>query len=201
MDALARTEIVSGWSLGFAANDDEPRMRDLDLAERLGFARPAKIRDLIKRLVRDGKLSETEVFTTTGKTSRVGGRPAEESWLSQKGTLKVIAKSDTVKADEVLDEVFDVYLAWRSGRLAGSQSDAAQRAVLALSAGGAALSTNLHFAGECRTFIRRLAEVSGWTFNMYPLAKEWLIQRVMSPLTPPALVAARAQLELFGRAA
>ncbi len=84
------------------------KVRDVDLAHRLVYRRPEKIRDLIRRLISDGKLNDVEVFTTAGKTS--GGRPAREYWLTEAQALKVVAKSETAKADALLDEVIRVFM-------------------------------------------------------------------------------------------
>jgi len=43
---------INDWSV--TVDGDEPTILDEELGKRLGFARPAKIRDLIKRLVRAG---------------------------------------------------------------------------------------------------------------------------------------------------
>lgn len=105
---LARTETVDGWTLGFVGSD-EPRVRDLDLAEHLGFERPRNIRKLIGRIC-----GERGVCSTVERT--VNGRPATEYWLTEAQALKVIAKSETAKADAILDEVIAVYMAWRRGQ-------------------------------------------------------------------------------------
>ncbi len=106
---------VQGWSVATSGfDDDEPRIRDLELAERLGYERPRKIRDLIRRLVNDGKLNGVEVRPTVGQTP---GRPTEEHWLTEAQALKVVAKSDTEKADALLDEVIKVFVLARRGLL------------------------------------------------------------------------------------
>jgi hypothetical protein len=116
--ALALAQ-VDGWTLATGGFDDgAPRVRDLELAEHLGYERPAKIRDLIRRLVSDGKLSCSEVFTMAGKTSGLGGRPGTEFWLTEAQALKVVAKSETDKADAILDEVIAVFIAVRGGQMA-----------------------------------------------------------------------------------
>ncbi len=84
------------------------KVRDVDLAQRLVYKRPEKIRDLIRRLISEGKLNDVEVFTPAGKTS--GGRPAREYWLTEAQALKVVAKSETAKADALLDEVIRVFM-------------------------------------------------------------------------------------------
>jgi hypothetical protein len=65
---------VGAWVLAAPAAEDEPRIRDIDLAERLGYERPRKIRDLIERLCREGKLNDSELRPVVGRS---GGRPAK----------------------------------------------------------------------------------------------------------------------------
>lgn len=92
--------------------DGEPRIFDLTLAERLGFERPRKIRDLIKR--NRVKLQRFGVCPTVGQTSgKHGGRPAVAYYLNQKQSIWVSMKSETDRAFDVQAEivrVFDAYL-------------------------------------------------------------------------------------------
>lgn len=122
--AVALTLIhVEGWPLALAAGDEEPRVRDLDLAERLGYANPYKIRELIARLCEAGKLPVAEVLPAVGKTPGTPGtpgRPGREFWLTEAAALKVTAKSETEIADTVLDEVIRVFMLARRGLLATS---------------------------------------------------------------------------------
>ena len=62
--------------------DGEPRVFDLTLAERLGFERPRKIRDLIKR--NQSKLQRFGIIATVAKIHDAAGRPASEFYLNQK---------------------------------------------------------------------------------------------------------------------
>jgi hypothetical protein len=57
----------------------------VDLGERLGYERPEKIRDLIRGLLRVGKLNGSDIFTAAGKNEDpLGrGRPATEFWLTE----------------------------------------------------------------------------------------------------------------------
>ena len=56
-----------------------PRIRDLDLADKLGYERPHDIRELIRRF--DSLLG---VIRTVRKTSgERGGRPGVEFWLTE----------------------------------------------------------------------------------------------------------------------
>lgn len=95
---------------------DEPRVRDLDLAERLGFSLARDIRQIIRRNG-DELAMHGEVFGVTPKTSPKGGRPGVEFWLNEPQALLVCMFSRTPKAAEVRRQVVGVFLAWRRGEL------------------------------------------------------------------------------------
>ncbi len=104
---------------------DEPRIQDLHLAEKLGFANPYMIRTLIERnrpeLERLGEIlvmptkncltSDNAVFFTAKKTS-VGGRPGKDFFLNRKQVLYICAKSQTPNAAEVTIMMVEVFDAW-----------------------------------------------------------------------------------------
>jgi phage antirepressor YoqD-like protein len=95
----------------------EPRMKDLDLAVRLGFERPRKIRDLIK--ANEDKLLKFGVCPAVGQTSGAqGGRPSTEFYLSQKQAIFIGMKSETENAFEVQAEIVRVFDAHVNGTLA-----------------------------------------------------------------------------------
>jgi hypothetical protein len=111
---------VSGWTLvaWTGRNEEEPRVRDIDLAERLGYERPRVIRELIERLIESGKLNDSDVRRTVRRTLvGVAERDVEELWLTEAQALKVVAKSETAKADAMLDEMILVYRLARRGLL------------------------------------------------------------------------------------
>lgn len=86
----------------------EPRIRDIELGERLGFERPRKIRDLIK--ANEAKLLKFGVCPAAGQTSGpLGGRPAQEYFLNQKQAIFICMKSETDKAFEVQADIVRVY--------------------------------------------------------------------------------------------
>lgn len=95
--------------------DGEPRMHHLELGRRLGYARDAKVSDLIKRLMRDGYLNESEVFPTAGQTSKEGGRPRTDYWLSETACLIITTQSGTEHAARVTREVCELFVAHRRG--------------------------------------------------------------------------------------
>ena len=122
---------VDGWgwtmadvidTMGLRVRDDfedkEPRIRDLELAKRLGYANPYNIRKLIRQLADAGKLPSVCQFSHS--ENRSDGRPSKpghEFWLDERSAIKVIAKSETDAADQILDEVIDVFMAYRHGKL------------------------------------------------------------------------------------
>jgi hypothetical protein len=91
--------------------EGELRIRDVDLAARLGFARPTNIRQLIER--HRESLSKISVLHTVVQTpSGQGGRPTIAYYLNRKQALFIIAKSDMPKAVEItiyVIELFDAY--------------------------------------------------------------------------------------------
>jgi len=211
---LKRIEVFSGWNLGFVPDDDEPRVRDTDLAERLGFERPRDIRKLIDRIASDEKMSGFGICATVAQKTGGRGRPAQEYWLTEAQALLVAAKSETAKSAGILAEMIRVYMAWRRGQF---QPIAAP---VQLVANSATIKSNDQFCRECHSYIKRLAEVNEWSFQKahgrlrsqfgivsylriaidnYRLVREWLVTSVMHPNMAPALVAAKAQQELFGR--
>jgi hypothetical protein len=90
----------------------EPRIVDVELADRLGFTDRRMIRRLIER--HGGALSAFgEVSVTVTETTALGGRPGHAYLLNRKQALYICAKSETPRAAEVtiqMVEVFDRYL-------------------------------------------------------------------------------------------
>jgi len=74
----------------------EPLVRDLELADFLGFTRLRDIRRLIERMLKAKKLNDIEVCDTVAQTS--GGRPGKEFWLDRTQALLVATQSDTPRA-------------------------------------------------------------------------------------------------------
>lgn len=106
----ARDWSLTQWT---GRGEDEPRIRDLDLAERLGYAQPRDIRKLIKRLIDENRLSGVYVRATVARTQMPTGGfredPVEEYWLTERQAMKVATQSKTPNADAITDEMIDVY--------------------------------------------------------------------------------------------
>jgi hypothetical protein len=93
----------------------EPRIHDLQLAEHLGFERPVKIRDMIKR--NEAKLLKFGILPTVGKIHEAAGRPTAEYFLNQKQAIFVCMKSETEKAFDVQIEIVRVFDAYLNGEM------------------------------------------------------------------------------------
>lgn len=117
--------------IGLTMIDDEPRCRDIDLAERLGFERPRDIRKIIER-----NLAEIE---TSGPARHHGAllhRPqggtveVAEYWLTEEQALLVSVLSRAQNAPAVRAMLIKVFVAWRRGNLASQGMDADARKVI-----------------------------------------------------------------------
>lgn len=109
---------VNGWTVGFRDGDSEPLVRDLDLAERLGYERPRTIRELIDRHVSAGNLNDSDVRRTVRRTQiGIAERDVEEFWLTEAGALFVATKSETSMAIAITKELIAVYMAARRNEL------------------------------------------------------------------------------------
>lgn len=107
----------------------EPLVVDTELAERLGYDRPRKIRDLIKRLAEDQGFGPIQSRPTVGRQLTNGGGEREytvqEYLLTEEQALEVVTKSETPKAKQLTRIIIRVFQAWRKGQLQPSQPDTA----------------------------------------------------------------------------
>ena len=99
--------------------EGEPRARDLDIAKRLGFDRPRKIRELIERNITE--------LTTYGPCPAVGrlvqSNPVKEYWLNEEQALLIASVSEAPKAPAVRSMLIKTFVAWRRGHLAPASFD------------------------------------------------------------------------------
>jgi hypothetical protein len=115
-------------SLSLTPINGEPRIHDLALAERLGFERPRKIRELIKRNY--GKLLKFGGCPTVGRI--VEGNLTNEYYLNQKQAMFICMKSETEKAFDVQADIIHVYEAYLNGDLRPPVSQPHDPAMVAL---------------------------------------------------------------------
>lgn len=116
VSVIERQVIVEGWTLGVAQGSDgpEPRIRDVDLGERLKLKDPRKIRQLIKSLATAGIINPFAVMHAAGIT---GGRRATEFWLTEDEALFVAMRSDAEGAILLQREMVRVFMLARRGLL------------------------------------------------------------------------------------
>lgn len=96
--------------------ENEPRIRDVDLAERLGFKRNLDIREIIAR-----NRDELETYGSfpcrTENPGIQGGRPGKAYYLNEGQALVICALSRTDKAAQVRKLLIDVFMAYRQGKI------------------------------------------------------------------------------------
>lgn len=120
-----QTDIIE---IGLTAIEGEPRARDTDIAERLGFGRPRDIRKLIER-----NLPEIENFGTCATVARVvRGNPSIEYWLNEEQSLLVAVLSDAQNAPAVRAMLIKTFVAWRRGHLPAVDPQALARQIAAI---------------------------------------------------------------------
>lgn len=93
--------------------DDEPRVRDLDLAKALEFTDAHKIRNLIARN-RDELETHGRVSATLAETTSRGGRPGKAYYLNEPQALVICALSRTPVAVEVRRQLIQAFMAYRN---------------------------------------------------------------------------------------
>ncbi len=96
--------------------DQEPRVRDLDLAARLEFSNVYEARRLIERN-REELEAHGEVSVTVTETGPRGGRPGKCYYLNEGQALVICALSRTAVAAEVRKALIEVFMAYRAGKI------------------------------------------------------------------------------------
>lgn len=121
--AMTKTEpttlTIEGVEL--AVTDGEPKMRDFDLATRLGLAEPRMIRKLIKRYEKSGDLGPVDWRSTVERQLTNGGGHREYrvtvAWLTEEQVLFLVAKSETATAVKLTKQMIHVFMLARRGLL------------------------------------------------------------------------------------
>lgn len=120
MLALRKLEI-DGWDVMLGEGEEEPRVRDVDLAERAGLTRPTNVRTVIAKnraeLEAHGPLC---VRTRRVRTQMPGGfafREADvcETWLNEAQALALVVLLRTDRARELRVSLVRLFVAVRRG--------------------------------------------------------------------------------------
>lgn len=109
-----QTEIIPSSSI--VNLDNEPRILDVELAERLEFERPRVVRELIARN-RDELEAYGGLPCHTANPGNQGGRPGKAYYLNEGQALVICALSRTEKAAAVRKMLIDVFMAYRQGKI------------------------------------------------------------------------------------
>lgn len=114
------------YVFGLTEISGEPRIRDLDLAERLGFERPRDIRKLIER-----NRSEIEAFGTRATVAHVvRGNPTKEVYLNEEQALVVAVLSNAPQAPAVRAMLIRTFVTYRRGHQTSPSLDSETRLVI-----------------------------------------------------------------------
>ncbi len=114
--AAVGATVIEGFYLSREFADEQPRIRDVELGERLGYSRVRDIRALIKSLLKTKKLSNVH---NRGAAPRphFGANVADtEYWLTRTETLIVIVRSDTAIAYQITEQIITVFEAFLDGK-------------------------------------------------------------------------------------
>lgn len=108
---------VDGWRMAKFQDEEERRIRDVDLGERLGLAQPRNIRAKIKEYELELKKLGVLVMRTVsvqnakslGNSSAGPGRPSKEYWLNKDQALLIAMHSGAAMAGEVSVKLIQAY--------------------------------------------------------------------------------------------
>ncbi len=97
-DVVKHTVEIDGYHL-VVTGGDEAMIEDAELAKKLRFQSLAGLRQLVRRLLGQGFLKETEVMHAVSETSAKGGRRGVFYRFTRIGAIKVISRSETAVAN------------------------------------------------------------------------------------------------------
>lgn len=104
---------VDGFALYREPSDGEFRIRDIDLAERLAYERPRKIRELIASMIGSGEIVDVQTRPVLGRVARKGRGEvtisSTEYWLDRIEALLVVMRSDAANAVPMRRVIADVF--------------------------------------------------------------------------------------------
>lgn len=116
-------------SLVLVEIDGEPRVHDLVLAERLGFAEPRTIRKIIKR--NESRLLKFGTRSTVSRVT-VTGHEFDEFYLNQRQAIFICMKSETERAFDVQAEIIRVFDAYLKGEVQVKPAELTREQILVM---------------------------------------------------------------------
>lgn len=112
---MSDMERFEGWDLDTTTG--EPRVRDLDIAERAGLRRQRDIRQVIERNW-DTLSAFGEIRVCGSRPQTSGGRPAREYWLSEEQATSLVSMLKTPLGKQLHVAIVKLFVAYRRGQLA-----------------------------------------------------------------------------------
>ncbi|MBK8696502.1 MAG: hypothetical protein IPN17_30615 [Deltaproteobacteria bacterium] len=159
---LASLPGVVDLPLSTEGADRVPRVRDVDFALWLGFERPRKFRELVRRMEKQEKLGGLEWRPTVGRqpVGPFGGGSKEfavdEAWLTKEEALLAATQAGTPKAWAITRHMVRVFLAVDAAATPRVTVDAARQL---RTANDDLRVTNVRLAAENTTLRERTADI------------------------------------------
>lgn len=118
VQVIAARAAEMDWTLTRLSDDDAPRIRDVDLAERLGFGQPRDIRKVIARHVALENISPVSRAMVARQRTKHGGEreyTVAEYWLTEEEALFITTQSETKRAVFITKVMIAVFAAVMRG--------------------------------------------------------------------------------------
>ncbi len=106
---------LNGWDLFI--DGDEPRVRDIDIAEQAGLAQPRDIRKTIEKNRKELEAHGALEGFALGERKPLGGRPGTEYRLNEAQAISLVALMKTAKAMQLRIALVQVFVSFRKGQL------------------------------------------------------------------------------------
>lgn len=121
--SMCRVIRIDQWELAAWSNagDEEPRIRDVALGERLGYARPKDIRLIARDHERAGNINPFHVRAAVARTG-AAPRTEDEMWFTEEEALFLATKSATPASIALTKEMIHVFVLARRGLLPRQQA-------------------------------------------------------------------------------
>lgn len=103
---------VQGTEVVCFHGGEDGYIRDMQLARMIGLAKPRNLRERIKTMLESGALKAEWVTVEEDEDS---GNPIY--YLGRNAALKIITRSETPIADEIANQIIEVFIAFHDGKL------------------------------------------------------------------------------------
>lgn len=112
---MSALQVIDGWQVE-RVDGEEPRVRDLEIAERAGMKDPHKVRTRIEQNW-DELAAHGEIRVSARRAETSGGRPGVEYWLTEDQAVALVALLRTPQARALRVALVKLFGALRRGEL------------------------------------------------------------------------------------